>query len=134
MGNARAQGPNLMSNDRRQQRKRPHYRPFGWKMARLAAWLRSCVLLCAFAVIALPALAQTSPPPTGMSKEQFDALVEAISETVVQKLNAPKLRGALRPRPSFRPIFRRTASRVASANSPSAAARRSSPFLSSCGG
>ncbi|WP_175525756.1 mechanosensitive ion channel domain-containing protein [Bosea sp. OK403] len=39
--------------------------------------------------LSLPALAQTPAPPAGISQEQFDALVEAIGRSVVEKLKAP---------------------------------------------
>lgn len=51
---------------------------------------RALVLLLLFALTcglsSLPAAAQTPAPPPGISKEQFDSLVDAISAAVVQKL------------------------------------------------
>ncbi|RYE58833.1 MAG: hypothetical protein EOP20_05565, partial [Hyphomicrobiales bacterium] len=40
-------------------------------------------------VFHIPVAAQNSAPPPGISKEQFDALVEAIGQSVVEKLKAP---------------------------------------------
>jgi small-conductance mechanosensitive channel len=52
----------------------------------LTALLRGLLLLVAFVNFAPLATAQIAPPPAGMSKEQYDALVEAISQAVVVKL------------------------------------------------
>ncbi|AZO81951.1 MULTISPECIES: mechanosensitive ion channel domain-containing protein [unclassified Bosea (in: a-proteobacteria)] len=68
-------------------------------MAGLAAWLYSCFLLCTVAGFVPPAFAQAPQPPAGIGKEQFDALVDAISDAVVRKLDARQTeKGAPAPR------------------------------------
>ncbi|WP_377848606.1 mechanosensitive ion channel family protein [Bosea sp. UC22_33] len=57
-------------------------------MSTAAMWFYCGFLLCAVAGSALPASAQALEPPAGISKEQFDALVEAIGDAVVRKLDA----------------------------------------------
>jgi small-conductance mechanosensitive channel len=52
------------------------------------ACLCSIFLFVALSSFSPQAIAQTAPPPAGLSKEQFDALVEAIGESVVLKLRA----------------------------------------------
>ncbi len=66
---------------------RPRCRQEKGGIARLAAWLYGCFLLCTVAGFALPTFAQAPQPPAGISKEQFDALVEAIGEAVAKKLS-----------------------------------------------
>ena len=62
---------------------------------KIMTWLLRLVLAVVLAIGVLPAIAQTPAPPAGMSKEQFDALVEAISQAVVLKLKtAPPAKGA----------------------------------------
>lgn len=56
-------------------------------MAGLIAWLYGCFLLCAIAGAAPPVFAQAPQPPAGLSKAQFDALVDAIGDAVARKLN-----------------------------------------------
>src|SRR6478735_2397904 len=54
----------------------------------LIALLRGLLFLLAFGIFTPLATAQTPSPPAGISKEQYDALVEAISQAVVVKLKA----------------------------------------------
>lgn len=67
--------------------------------ARVATWLCRCLLLCTIVGFPYPAYAQAPQPPASIGKEQFDALVEAISGAVVRKLDARQAEKGATPTP-----------------------------------
>ncbi|MFZ4532684.1 MAG: mechanosensitive ion channel family protein [Alsobacter sp.] len=52
------------------------------------AWIRRLLIACMLVACAGTVWAQQATPPAGLSREQFDALVEAISKSVVEKIKA----------------------------------------------
>ena len=67
------------------------------------AWIRRLLIACVLVACAGPIWAQQPAPPAGMTREQFDALVEAISKSVAERIKAAPATDKAASKPSTAP-------------------------------